>query len=366
MKIIGNLRQAIEENGFITIAQFMNEAMYNIHEGYYINYDPIGKSKDFITSPEISQLFGEMIGIYCADLWIKMNKPAKFYLVELGPGHATLMDDLLRATKNIEGFHEACEINFVEKNNRLIKIQQDKLSKYNIPKNWYKNIYELPNDLPIIMFANEFFDCLPINQYIKIKDTWHEQTVSLNDTEFSLSYMPISFQLNESLNAEYVHAKNRAIVEVCYPAIEIIQHITNMFQKTPGSLLIIDYGYNHKSIERTAFISTLQAVKNHKYHPIFSDIGRADLTAHVDFNALKQSALANNSLTNDAITQREFLTQLGIILRAELLKRKANPAEVSIIDSGLHRLIDSSQMGNLFKAMSIYSKDLKTHFLARG
>lgn len=362
MKIIGNIRQAIEEKGFITIAQFMSEAMYNIHEGYYIRHNPIGKNGDFITSPEISQLFGEMIGIYCANLWIKMGGPAQFNLVELGPGHATLMDDLLRATKHIRGFHQACKINFVEKNQRLIKIQKEKLSKYEISINWFDNVYALPDNLPLIMFANEFFDCLPINQYMKSRNTWYEQTIGLNGTEFCLANSPISNQLNESLNTEYPHAQERAILEICYPALEIVQHITKLLQKTSGSLLIIDYGYDYNPLKRVVYDSTLQAVMNHKFHPIFSDIGRADLTSHVDFFALRQSAIANGCLAKEVSTQREFLCNLGIIFRAELLKSKVGAAEASIIESELKRLIDIDQMGNLFKVMNIYSKDLKDIF----
>lgn len=365
MKIIGNIRQAIEEKGSITIAQFMSEAMYNIHEGYYIHHNPIGKKGDFITAPEISQLFGEMIGVYCADLWIKMGQPEKFNLVEFGPGQATLMDDLLRATKHVRGFHKACNIHFVEKNKRLITIQKEKLSNYNLPINWHDNVYALPNDLPLIMVANEFFDCLPINQYIKSRDVWYEQTVGLNSAEFCLVQLPISNQLSESLNLEHPNAKDRAIVEICYPALEIIQHITKLLQKASGSLLIIDYGYDYSPLKRIIYDSTLQAVKNHKFHPIFSDIGRADLTSHVDFFALRQSAVANYCLAKESITQREFLFNLGIIFRAELLKSKSSPSQSFNIELGLRRLIDDDQMGKLFKAMTIYSKDLSKVF-AKG
>lgn len=360
MKIIGNIRQAISENGSISIAQFMSEAMYNIHEGYYINNNPIGKNGDFITAPEISQLFGEMLGVYSADLWIKMGKPANFNLVELGPGQATLMSDLLRATKHIEGFHQACNIHLIEKNKRLIKIQKAKLAKYNLPITWHNSVYALPNDLPIIMLANEFFDCLPINQYIKSGNTWHEQAVSINGTEFCFTQLPISTQKSESLNAEHPNAKDRAIVEICYPAIEIIQHITKLFKNTPGGLLIIDYGYDLNPLNRTAYDSTLQAVMNHKFHPIFSDIGRADLTAHVDFFALRQTAIVNHCFAEESISQKEFLFNLGILFRAQLLKSKSNPSQAKMIESGLRRLIDDDQMGKLFKAMTIYSKDLFT------
>lgn len=365
MKIIGNIRQAIEEKGFITVAQFMSEAMYNIHEGYYIHHNPIGRNADFITAPEISQLFGEMLGVYCADLWIKMGSPKKFNLVEFGPGHATLMDDLLRATKNVRGFHQACNVHFVERNKRLISIQKAKLVNYDLSINWHDSVYTLSSDFPLIMVANEFFDCLPINQYIKSNNIWYEQAIGLNGPEFCFIKFPIHSQLSEALNLEHPNAKDGAIVENCYPALEIIQHITKLLQKVSGSLLIIDYGYDYNSLQRISYNSTLQAVKEHKFHPIFNDIGRVDLTSHVDFFALRQSALANHCLAKESISQREFLFNLGIIFRAELLKSKANPSQAITIESGLRRLVDVDQMGKLFKVMPIYSKDLSKVF-AKG
>lgn len=365
MKIIGNIRQALDEKGHITIPEFISEAMYNIHEGYYIKTDPIGKTGDFITAPEISQLFGEMIGVYSADLWIKMGQPKEFNLVELGPGHGTLMDDLLRSTKNVPGFHQACRVHFVEKNKRLIQVQKSKLSKYKIPFNWHQNVYNLPNDLPMIVIANEFFDCLPINQYIKIDNQWFEQAIALNNTEFSFIQIPINLDLSISLDNDHPNAKSWDIIEICYPALEIIQHFAKLFQYIPGSMLIIDYGYDEDPKTRKNYNSTLQAIKDHKFHPIFQDIGRADITAHVDFLALRQSSIINQCLSTKSVTQREFLLNLGIALRAEILKNVSQPTVAKTIQHGLDRLIAPDQMGNLFKAMIIYSKDL-SEFLAKG
>ena len=360
MKIIGNIRQAIEDYGSITIAQFMSEAMYNLKEGYYINNNPIGRGGDFITSPEISQLFGEMLGIYVVDSWIKLGSPAKFNLVELGPGRATLMDDLLRATKHVKDFHQALNIHFVETNTRLIEVQEQRLKSYNLPCFWHNSVYSLANDLPLIILANEFFDCLPINQYIRNKDIWYERSVTLNSQEFDIIKTPVPYSLTESLNNDHPNSADLSIVEICYPAIEIIQHLANIFKKTPGYMLAIDYGYDIDPLQRKSYNYTLQAVKNHKYHPIFSDIGRADLTAHVDFFALKQSALANDCQISGSITQGKFLQNLGIHIRADRLKKNATLPERENIDSGLNRLIDPKQMGDLFKVLSIYSKNLPT------
>ncbi|MCT4635671.1 MAG: SAM-dependent methyltransferase [Rickettsiales bacterium] len=358
MKIIGNLRQAIQDYGSITMAQFMSEAMYNLNEGYYIQHTPIGKDGDFVTSPEISQLFGEMLGIYVVDSWIKLGSPDKFNLVELGPGRATLMEDLLRATKHIENFHQTLNIHFLETNKRLIEIQKQRLDAYNIFCKWHNSIYSLPNDLPIVVLANEFFDCLPINQYVKEKDVWYERSVTLNLEEYNIIKTVIPDSLSNSLNEEHPNSQDLSIVEICYPALEIIQHLAEIFKKTPGYLLAIDYGYDINPLERTAYNYTLQAIKDHKYHPIFNDIGRADLTAHVDFFALKKSALANNCKTYGSVPQGELLKNLGIHIRAEMLKKNASPEVQKDIDSRLNRLIHPKQMGELFKAIAIYSKKL--------
>lgn len=360
MKIIGNIRQAIQDYGSITMAQFMSEAMYNLNEGYYIQQDPIGKGGDFITAPEISQLFGEMLGIYAVDSWIKLGSPTKFNLVELGPGRATLMDDLLRATKHIKEFHQAINIHFVETNKRLIKFQKQRLESYGINYKWHNSVYSLPNNLPLVVLANEFFDCLPINQYIREKDAWYERSVTLNLQEYNIIKTVIPSTLSNSLNTEHPNSNDLSIVEICYPALEIIRHLADIFKKTSGYLLAIDYGYDINPLHRTSYNSTLQAVKNHKYHPIFNDIGRADLTAHVDFFSLKKSAKANNCKTSGSISQGEFLKNLGINIRAEMLKRNANLDIQKEIDLGQNRLISSKQMGELFKATAIYSKNLPT------
>ncbi len=358
MKIIGNIRQAIEDFGSITMAQFMSEAMYNLNEGYYIRNSPIGKNGDFITSPEISQLFGEMLGIYSVDLWIKLGKPEKFNLVELGPGRATLMDDLLRATKHVEGFHQAINIHFVETNQRLMEVQKQRLKHYNLPYKWHDKVYSLPNNLPLIILANEFFDCLPINQYVREKDVWYERSVTLNLQEYHIIKTPIPTSLSDSLNIEHINSKDLSIVEICYPALEIIRHLAEIFRTTSGYLLAIDYGYDIDPLNRKSYNHTLQAVKNHKYHPIFNDIGRADLTAHVDFFALKKSALANHCKVSGSVTQGDFLKNLGINIRAEMLKKNANLQTQKEIDLGLNRLISEKQMGELFKTIAIYSKNL--------
>ncbi len=358
MKIRGNIRQAIEQAGSITMAQFMSEAMYDSNEGYYVKHNPIGKNGDFITAPEISQLFGEMLGVYCVDCWVKMNRPARFNLVELGPGRASLMDDLLRATKHVQGFHKALNLHLVDSNHPLIIIQKQRLAPYDINCTWHQAVYSLPNDDPLIIIANEFFDCLPINQYIKHKNAWYEQAVGLHAEEFYSLQTALPKIFSETLNMEHPNAKNGAVVEICRAAEEIIQHLSKLLHKSMGYLLAIDYGYDYEPTERESYSSSMQAIKNHRFHPIFNDVGQADLTAHVDFYALKKAATINNVQVAGSITQGEFLKKLGIQIRAKSLRDNATLAQQEEIDSGCSRLIDNKQMGKLFKAITVFSRGL--------
>ena len=320
-----------------TIAQYMQNAMYNQSTGYYVVGNPIGAKGDFITAPEISQLFGEMIGIYCVNQWIEMGSPASFALVELGPGRGALMADLLRATKHIQGFHQAIKLHLVESNLNHIKLQKEKIK---FDATWHKDIYTLPTDLPLTIIANEFFDCLPLNQYVFNHDNWHELYVDNK----KILQVPLEKEINEQFKENFPQARNGFIIEMNYPA----QIMVNYLSKLKSHLLIIDYGFEGES-----YISTLQAVKNHQYCDIFE--ASADLTAHVNFLSLKSQALANGCEVKGSFTQREFLTNLGIRLRAEMLKKNATLEQQHEIDAGLDRLIDPNKMGDLFRVMSISS-----------
>ncbi len=357
------LRQLIQEHGHINIAQFMEIAMYDYVNGYYINKLPVGKDADFITAPEVSQLFGEIIGINCVNVWMRMGMPSRFSLVELGPGKGTMMADILRAVKNVEGFKDGFNVHLVERNKQLKEIQEETLKSYKVQ--WHENILSLPKDVPLIIVANEFFDCLPINQYIKIGDSWHEQVISLMPKleEFCFATIPALSHFSESLNIEHPNTRHGSRIEICYPAHNIIRQVAEIFKSTQGSLLIIDYGYDIDPKLRKDYNGTLQAVKNHKYHPVLSDIGNVDLTAHVDFNALKQTALANFCNVSEILTQKEFLVKNGIILRAEILKKKASSEQIIEIEAGLDRLTNDQQMGKLFKVMEIFSSHNSPIFL---
>lgn len=352
-----NIHQLIKDNGYLTISALMEE----IVPYYYNHSNSLGANGDFITSPEISQLFGEMIGVWCVVKWQQMGSPKKFAIVELGAGRGTLLNDLLRATKNVINFHSSLAIHIVDKSEKLKKIQWKNLSKWeNIPINWHDDINHLPK-IPTIIIANEFFDALPINQYYKIKNDWYEIVVSSNaiygDTCFS--YIPAPKNISDILNDEHPNAKHRSIVEISPHSTEIVKILADHINNNRGCCLIIDYGYDYDKETRTYYNSTLQAVKNHKFHPILKDIGTADITAHVDFNAITNIVKQRECKYIKTITQKEFLVSLGIIHRAENLIKIAKTGEQkNQILEGLNRLISEKQMGNLFKVLIFSDKTL--------
>ena len=346
---MNHIKNLIRQNGPIKISQFMEIAMYHPLDGYYITGNPLGKNGDFITAPEISQLFGEMIGLYFIDRWIKSGRPKTLNLVELGPGKGTLMIDLLRATKHVIGFHKAIQIHLVESNRNLIEMQKNLLKGFDVY--WHKEVYSLPNNDPLIVIANEFFDCLPINQYIKENGLWYERLVDLNHNG------DLFFTKAITNDIPVLNQEDGSVIEVSPSSIKIIQHLLSIINKASGNMLIIDYGYVESPFTRAYCLGTLQAIKTHKFHSIFEDVGTADLTAHVNFFSLREEA-RKNLCTTSMMTQGEFLQNLGINIRAEILKKKATISQKEDIDSSLKRLISKEAMGTLFKVLEISSSKL--------
>ena len=341
-----HIKDLIKKNGPIKVSKFMELAMYHPDNGYYVTGNPLGKDGDFITAPEISQLFGEMIGVYSVDKWIKLGEPKKFNLVELGPGKGTLMMDLLGATKHVSGFNQAMQIHLVDTNQNLIETQKNKLKEFDVT--WHKDIYSLPDDYPIIIIANEFFDCLPINQYIKENGLWYERLININ-------YNGDLFFTKVITNDEFpINQEDGSVIEISLPTLNIMQHLLSLINKKSGNILIVDYGYQDNPFTRNYCCETLQAIKGHKFHSIFKDVGSADLTAHVNFFALCEEAIKNSCKVN-MMTQGEFLQNLGINIRAQMLKGKANDIEKKDIDYSLNRLVSEKEMGVLFKVLEVFS-----------
>jgi len=356
---LNNLRQLIKEYGHVSISTFME----NVIAHYYRNAHSIGTDGDFITAPEISQIFGEMIGIWCVINWQNLGSPSKISLIELGPGRGTLMNDILRATKHVKGFHDALEIVLIETSPKLHEMQKEKLSSWKkIKFSFAENLSKLEPQASLFI-ANEFFDALPIYQYLKIKQYWYENIVTTLtfDGEFCISNLPAPINIDNFLNYEFPHAGHRAVVETSPASIDIIKKISHHISKYEGYALIIDYGYDYKPDERLYFNSSLQAVKNHSYQPLLSDIGHADVTSHVDFFALKQAALDSGCNIFGSVSQRDFLTNLGIGARLEILTKNSSPEEERILRKGVERLISPELMGNLFKVLSISSQKMENN-----
>ncbi len=315
-----------------------------VNTHYYRTRDPLGKGGDFITAPEVGQMFGEIIGLWAVNSWQSMGSPALLQLIELGPGRGTLMKDLLRATKHIPKFHDAIDIQLIEASPVLKEIQRKNITHNRIT--WHKGV-ETIIDKPFILIANEFFDALPIYQFIKEDNIWKKKSIGLNENE------ELVFTLNqESLMINLIPETKATFYESCPEAVGIIAYIAKKISEYGGAALIIDYGYLNGSSG-----DTLQAVKNHKYHDILKNPGEADLTAHVDFKTLIETAKKFKVDIMEPLEQSEFLKIWGIEIRKEQLLKNATHEQKLDLLSGLNRLISPNEMGSLFKVLEIRKYD---------
>jgi SAM-dependent MidA family methyltransferase len=290
-------------------------------------------------------MFGEVIGLWAAIIWQMMGSPSEIILAELGPGRGTLMADLLRAAGTLPGFREAIRLHLVETSPVLKECQRQTLAGTGAV--WHDDAAQLP-DQPMILIANEFFDALPVEQFVFRADGWHERLVTCRDT-FAFTDGPL---VSERRMAELgaPEAKLGDVFEVNPPARKLVQGLAKRFAKQPGALLILDYGH-----DRSAVGDTLQAVRSHQPVPALQTPGEADLTAHVDFAALSRAA--EPAKVSPVVGQGSFLRRLGIELRAEKLAA-THPDKADDLISGCHRLINPAGMGTLFKVLAISSPDL--------
>ncbi|MCF8494749.1 MAG: class I SAM-dependent methyltransferase [Rickettsiaceae bacterium] len=357
MPIDAKIRKIIETNGYINIDDMMEQVLLINPDSYYVYTENIGIDGDFITSPEISQLFGEIIALWVIEQWQKLGKPNEFCLLELGPGQGTLMDDLLRTSSKIaSSFLNGAKVHLLEINHKFIQKQKFKLEKHKKEITWVKKILDLP-ELPLIVISNEFFDALPIKQFVKTQSRWHESILIIDPIDGKIKYSKIEIKqaLQNQLKLEHLNANDGAVIEESIESLEIIRALSDHINKYSGAVLIIDYGYDIQTSERTRnqYNSTLQAVKNHQYWPIIDTLGEADLTAHVDFNALKRASKERGVSNFRNFSQRNFLLSYGIELRLHELKKTIAPEECYILDRQVLRLISPSMMGELFKVLEI-------------
>jgi len=350
----------IKSEGPISVAEYMGLCLLDTQHGYYPTRDPLGSDGDFITAPEISQMFGELLGIWAVQTWRDLGRPGGVSLIELGPGRGIMMSDILRAARLAPDFLENLSVYLIEASSALQAVQAKTLADSPVPVEWIDQIEDAPAG-PTIIIGNEFLDCLPIRQFIQ-KDRfagtkgWHERLVTLDKTTdelaFGISPEPVSEIAAASLPPTHSEAKTEDLVEVCPPAHQILDTIKSRFEMSPGRALFIDYGP-----EQTEFGDTLQALKRHNKVDVFSDPGNTDLTARVDFSALGAFAESIELDSLKPVPQSEFLSKLGIEMRAATLA-KAKPESKAKIARQLERLTGEEQMGSLFKAICFQSTGL--------
>jgi NADH dehydrogenase [ubiquinone] 1 alpha subcomplex assembly factor 7 len=336
-KIIGRIR----EQGPINIAQYMEMALGDPGHGYYMTRDPLGR--DFITAPEVSQIFGELIGSFFMQAWEDRGKPHHFHLVELGPGRGTLMADIMRAASKVRPiFVEAARIALAETSPVLRRVQAQTLSSLAV--DWVSRFEDVPADAPLFLLANEFFDVLPIRQFVKSARGWHERMVTADgdDLHFTLTLNTIPIP---SLAEVHNQAPIDSVKEINPAATALTREIARRIAGCDGVALIVDYGHATSGLG-----DTLQAVRENAFADPLTQPGDSDLTAHVDFAALTKAAREAGASVFGAVTQKDFLEALGIRLRAERLKL-AQPQAAAEIDAAVDRLINPMQMGSLFKVL---------------
>ena len=340
----------IRQSGPMSVATYMGLCLSHPRAGYYTGGgDPLGAGGDFVTAPEISQMFGELIGFFVVNLWQQLDQPRSFTLLELGPGRGTLMQDALRVAARAEGFLDAMHLQLYDSNPALRAQQQHRLGVYN--PSWADEIDAVAED-PLIVIANEFFDALPIRQFVRGEQGWHERQVGLRDGKrvFGLSPTPIS---TEAMPEEVRGAAIGEICEVSLAAADVMQRLGQRIAAQRGAVLAIDYGY-----APTQTGETLQAVRRHGFTDPLAEPGVADLSAHVDFAALARVATGLGLTAEPLAAQRDFLAHLGIVERATALAR-ANPERLDELGAALRRLTDSAEMGTLFKAFCAHSGNLE-------
>ncbi|MAZ01841.1 MAG: methyltransferase [Sneathiella sp.] len=341
MTHLGELLKArIERDGPISLHDYMEMALSHPKHGYYARQSPFGAAGDFITAPETSQMFGELIGLWAVDVWAKLGHPGKVYFLELGPGNGTLMRDALRSARLVPEFLAAAEIHLIETSARLKERQAETLDDHDI--HWHDELPDLAG-APVILIANEFFDALPIHQYSRQSGTWFERMVSNRDGKFSYQLADAPASITSAPPAE-----DGDILELCPTGDRMVEEISKLIFREGGAALIIDYGATE-----TLLGDSFQAMKRHEYADPLASPGEADLTTHVRFSRLREIALSYGITVQGPTPQGRFLERLGIEARHHQLKKNANEAQRKNLDAQLKRLVSSSEMGTLFKVMAL-------------
>jgi len=332
------LARRIEAQGPMRVAEFMAACLTDPEHGYYTTRDPLGTAGDFTTAPEISQMFGEMVGLWLAQVWQDMGAPPAFALAELGPGRGTLMADILRAARLAPGFADAASLHLVEASPVLRRAQAAALPGA-VPT-WHDSAATLPDDRPLLLVANEFLDALPIRQFLRTADGWAERMIGAGPGGLGYGLAPIV--PDAELDRRFPGAAADTLVETCAPAEAVMQTLAPVIARHGGAALLIDYG------DWDGTGDTLQAMQGHAYAPVLDTAGAADLTAHVGFRWLAEAAAPLTAAP--LASQGAFLERLGITARAQALAKGDKAAEIA---AQHRRLTHPEQMGTLFKVLAL-------------
>ncbi|PRT53483.1 NADH dehydrogenase [ubiquinone] complex I, assembly factor 7 [Wickerhamiella sorbophila] len=360
-----SLKQAIEAHGPIPISTYMRQCLTHPTDGYYVKQDPFGSKGDFITSPEISQMFGELVGINILMQWMEQGSPKKIRLAELGPGRGTLMDDLLRTVKSFPDFFNAIQtVDLVEASPTLRNLQKQRLGRYGLNLNWFEMTRQVPKDkVPTYLVAHEFFDALPIQQFQLTEKGWQERMVMFNkaEDEFQTTLQPVNPLMSQTLAAQprFTKLPLTSEIELSTESWQVAREIGHTLSSNTGSALIIDYGPLS-----TIPVNTFRGFSKHKQVSPYDMPGDSDLTADVDFQALKDIFSSFKSLNSfGPVMQGDWLHQMGIGARATVLANSQQSAEgKQRIADAYNRLTDMQFMGKTYKVMNVSTGHESTGF----
>tara|TARA_B100000686_G_scaffold289035_1_gene315495 strand:- start:1052 stop:2104 length:1053 start_codon:yes stop_codon:yes gene_type:complete len=327
---------------YIALDKFIDKALYNKKSGFYMKKNPIGKNGDFITSPNISILFNEMIAIWVVSFWEYLKCPKKINLIDMGGGNGEMVYQMLKTFNSFPLFKNSCKTYIFEKSPLLKKLQKEKLKTFNV--SWLKNLKNIKK-YPTLYLANEFFDALPVKQFLRKKKSWFERYVKVENNNYQYCHLNFDIKRLESKIGINI-SKNQKFIEFSPLQFQYLREIAKTIKKNNGGLLIIDYG-NKKNFMK----DTIQSVYNHKKNELLNNVGSSDITHHINFNLI--SKIANNFKLkcSNIITQSKFLINLGILKRAEIISKNLSFSKKANIYYRLKRLIDKNQMGELFKVI---------------
>ena len=341
----------LKKNLKLPLDKFINFSLYNKESGYYMKKNPFGKEGDFITAPNISRLFSEMVAIWTVSFWQSLGSPKKFNLIELGAGNGEMMKIIVESFQNFPFLLKSCNFIIHEKSPSLVRIQKKKLNQY--PITWVSRIEKL-KEYPSLFLANEFFDSIPIKQFKKKENKWFEKYVKFKSKK-SIFFFDKEVDIKKvEKNINFKISQNQNFIEFSKGGFDYLKKISRVIKKNTGGLLLIDYGYTDKKMR-----NTLQAIRNHKFANILNNIGNIDITHKINFSLFNKFTKQTRGLENILTTQRDFLLKIGIKERAEIISKNKNFLKKADMYYRLNRLIDEKQMGNLFKVMLIKNKENK-------